>query len=124
MHAAVLEPVDQGESFDPEAARGRKLRPIGLSEALIKFAENAKLDEGMQAQRAVLEPAQLGAGTPDGVAIAIWVLRVWAKDIEMHARSEDVISGTDLDNPFCGICTILMSRSQFIFCRDIENCCF
>ena len=99
--AAVLEPVDQGESSDPDAARGRKLRPIGLSEALVKLAENAKLDEDMPALRAVLEPAQLGAGTPDGVAIAIRVLRGWAKDIEEEASFEDAITGTDLENAFC-----------------------
>ena len=55
---------------------------------------------------------QMGAGTPDGVAIAVRVLRGWADEMgnaAVHALSHaqddqhclsDVIAGTDLENAF------------------------
>eukprot|EP00972_Heterocapsa_arctica_P044419 6558617-Heterocapsa_arctica.AAC.1 len=71
-NAAVLEPVDCGEAVqeDPAARPKRKLRPIGLSEALVKLAECICIDAAMAGIRAAIEPVQLGCGTPDGVVIA------------------------------------------------------
>ena len=68
--AAILEPVDGGPAPEPEpgekrvGAHGRKIRPIGLSEPLIKLAENLAIDAVEGQLRKFLEPSQLGALTP------------------------------------------------------------
>ena len=114
MGAGLIEPVGQG--VQAPAAPGdpprRKLRPIGLSEVLVKLGETVILDDLTPKARRVLEPMQMGAGTPDGVAIAVRVLRGWADEMgnavvhalsheqeEQHCLS-DVIAGTDLENAF------------------------
>ena len=72
---AVLEPVDCGPKPEPEpdAAAGQdpgdlpcKLRPIALTEALVKLSESMTIDECIDDIRRALEPSQLGAATPDG----------------------------------------------------------
>ena len=82
--AGTLEPTDQGEKpgATPQDLPTRKVRPAGLSEALIKLAESVSIEEEMDAIRRLLEPLNLGGGTPDGVAIAVRVLRGWAKSME------------------------------------------
>ena len=105
--ATLLEPVDQGPAKDPAAestVRGRKLRPIMLCEALVKLAETVAIDGVILHIRRSLEPHQLGVNTPDGVVMAVRVLRGWADDIEQGAastQSTDVLVGTDLANAYC-----------------------
>ena len=108
---AVLEPVDCGPKPEPEpdAAAGqdpgdlpRKLRPIALTEALVKLSESMTIDECIDDIRRALEPSQLGAATPDGAVLAVRILRGWARDIEEGGDTalNDVIAGTDLENAF------------------------
>jgi len=105
--AAVLEPVDCGpapaalEGERQSGVRGRKLRPIGLSEVLVKFAECCAIEEELARIKSVLEPAQLGAVTPDGCAIAVRVLRGWCEDIAVGRHEPDVVvAALDLENAF------------------------
>ena len=98
-HAAILEPVDQGEQNDGS----RKVRPIGLGEALLKFSETVALDMAEREIKLWLEPAQRGIATPDGVVQVIRIMRGWAKDMQ-DAGSEAVdecLVSTDLQNAFC-----------------------
>jgi len=105
--AAVLEPVDCGpapaaaEGERQSGVRGRKLRPIGLSEVLVKFSECCAIEEELARIKSVLEPAQLGAATPDGCAIAVRVLRGWCDDITEGRHDPDVVvAALDLENAF------------------------
>eukprot|EP00973_Karenia_brevis_P092479 12412615-Karenia_brevis.AAC.1 len=58
--------------------------------------------------RKCLEPCQLGAGTPDGIAIAVRVFRGWAHEMELRgedpaagvSEGDEVIAKTDLENAF------------------------
>ena len=79
----AIEPPDGGPAPPPEpgeqssGAHGRKIRPIGLSECLVKLAENMAIESAMAQVKAATEPIQLGAATPDGCAVATRILRAW-----------------------------------------------
>ena len=111
--AAVISPIDCGETLDDQGRIKRKLRPIALAEALLKFAEGLAVDAALPQLTAFLEPAQLGAATPDGAPIIIRAIRSWAADIVESAHnpattpradgsspSEDAIVGLDLKNAY------------------------
>ena len=88
----VVSPKDCGpRAEDPQR---RKLRPIALEEALVKFAESVAIDAAITDVLKKLEPMQLGAGTPDGTVLAVGVLRRWAQD----AANEEAIAQSDADN--------------------------
>ena len=97
--AAVLEPVDQGVQAD----NSRKIRPIGLGEALVKFAETLALDMAQPEITKWLEPAQRGICTSDGVVQVVRTMRGWAKDMQDQAAvdQEACLVSTDLQNAFC-----------------------
>ena len=84
--AAILEATDRGIAAAPEpgeskvGAHGRKVRPIGLSEALVKLAENCCIEAAMRDIKRTCEPIQLGVATPDGCAVATRLLRAWGRD--------------------------------------------
>ena len=71
--ATLLEPITAGElppahasEYLPPGAHGYKLRPIGLSEALLKVAEALTIHESAEKLQPFFEPMQLGAKTPGG----------------------------------------------------------
>ena len=108
--AGLLEPTDQGEAApNPDGSLvGRKRRPIMLYEPLVKLAECIVIVEAMEGIRRSVEPCQLGVATPDGVRIAVRIMRAWAADIAAavavggdEALERDVvIVGTDLRNAY------------------------
>ena len=88
----VIALKDCGQHTDlPEDHTKRKLRPIALEEAPVKFSESAAIDAlGAYAYKST-EPWQLGSGTPDGSAITIQVLQAWAHhagDVHVHEPQE------------------------------------
>ena len=111
--AAVICPVDCGETLDDQGQSKRKLRPIAMAEALLKFAEGLAVDAALPQLTAFLEPTQLGVATPDGSPVIIRAIRSWAADIVASAQdpsltprsdaiapSEDAIVGLDLKNAY------------------------
>ena len=100
--AAIVEPADQGARENGE----RKIRPIGLSEALTKLCESVIIDKAIHDIKKRLEPCQRGVTTPDGVVQVVRLIRGFADDIqsaayEHDAIDEDCITGTDLKNASC-----------------------
>ena len=83
--AGIAVPVDCGPWA--EAQTGRKFRPITLLEALPKFAAAVGLDESSDEVRKILEPEQLGSGTPDGNIILLRALQSWSSAMEDTNRS-------------------------------------
>jgi hypothetical protein len=79
----VAAPKDCGVRGDDPTAR--KIRPIALEEALLKFAETVACDAEIDQVLATLEPHQLGAGTPDGTVLLVNVLRMWLSADEQPA---------------------------------------
>ena len=73
----VAAPKDCGPKKDDPTQR--KLRPIALEEALVKFAETAACDAELGPVLEALEPVQLGVGTPDGTVLLVSVLRAWLR---------------------------------------------
>jgi hypothetical protein len=63
----LIQPVGQGIQAPtaPDDPPRRKLRPIGLSEVLLKLGETVLLDDLTPKARRVLEPLQMGASTPE-----------------------------------------------------------
>ena len=84
--AAIIAPIDCGETQDDDGQVKRKLRPIALAEALLKLAEGLAVDAALPVLARYLEPNQLGATTPDGAPIIVRVIRSWAADIIHNAR--------------------------------------
>ena len=107
--AACVSPVDCGEKpRDPDAPvhapPERKLRPIACAECALKLVEGAAIDAVASELVPVLEPAQLGCGTPDGAGIMVSLLRSWAEEEsdEWADRDDDptVFAGLDLENAY------------------------
>ena len=70
--AACVCPLDAGSAaVEPGAPPKRKIQPIALSEAPLKLVEGAAVDLELSALLHVLEPRQLGCGTPDGAGLAV-----------------------------------------------------
>ena len=79
--AACVCPLDAGSAaVEPGAPPKRKIRPIALAEAPLKLVEGAAVDMELSALLHVLEPRQLGCGTPDGVGLVVALMRAWAAD--------------------------------------------
>ena len=58
----------------------RKVRPIGLAEHLVKFAEQCAVVAELEQVLLFCEPRNLGL-TPDGVVMDVRMLRGWVADI-------------------------------------------
>ena len=69
-----------GAVVEPGAPRKRKIRPIALAEAPLKLVEGGALDMELSALLHVLEPRQLGCGTPDGAGLVVALMRAWAAE--------------------------------------------
>ena len=82
----VAAPKDCGVRGDDPTRR--KIRPIALEEALLKFAETVACDAEIDQVLATLEPHQLGAGTPDGTVLLVNVLRMWLSADERPALAD------------------------------------
>ena len=84
-HAGIVEAADCGaKPVEPDGNGDgfpRKLRPIGQTEALVKFAETCLIEEQLVHIRKQLEPKQLCL-LPDGPVVATRVLRGWAMDVD------------------------------------------
>ena len=87
--ASVVVPIDCG----PKQDGTRKLRPIALTEHLLKVAESIIIDETMTQLRATFEPRQLGAGTPDGNVLIYRILQSWLHDIEANGINDTCVDG-------------------------------
>eukprot|EP00973_Karenia_brevis_P026450 3648938-Karenia_brevis.AAC.1 len=105
--AGVAVPIDCGPRAETQT--GRKLRPIVLLETLPKFAEAVGLDEANDQVRRVLEPEQLGAGTPDGNIILLRALQAWSKEMAeanyvnlaaAHLNALEAVVALDLTNAY------------------------
>ena len=83
----------------------RKLRPIELAEVLMKLAGSVVIEQHIGKLLEVVEPTNLGLGTPDAAAVIVRVVRGWASDIALAPKSDtdgDVIMPIDLENASCG----------------------
>ena len=79
--AACVCPLDAGSAaVEPGAPPKRKIRPIVLAGAPLKMVEGAAVDMELTALLHVLEPRQLGCGTPDGAGLVVALMRAWAAD--------------------------------------------
>ena len=108
--ASVVVPIDCGAKPDGS----RKLRPIALTEHLLKASESIIIDDALAALRAAFEPHQLGTGTADGNVLIYRILQAWLFDIEAHGNSatcepgsfletnghSDVMVGLDMENAY------------------------
>ena len=83
--AGIFTPIDCGEK--PETRTGRKLRPITLTENLIKFTDSVGIDEHVAEVKRVFEPGQLGICTPDGNIILLRALQSWSEHIESSNKN-------------------------------------
>ena len=68
--SAVIAPIRRGET---------KVRPIALTEAMVKFAEGTALDCVATSLQAVLEPHQLSVRTAGAVEAMVRALRRWTR---------------------------------------------
>ncbi len=84
--AAKLVALDCGEKAD--AQTGRKLRPLGLAEALTKLAESCAIQREMKRLHQVLEPGNLGIVTSGGALVLQNMLECWASDLELYNRNQ------------------------------------
>ena len=101
--AACVCPLDAGSAaVEPGAPPKRKIRPIALAEAPLKLVEGAAVDMELSALLHVLEPRQLGCGTPDGAGLVVALMRAWAAD---DAAEPDIVDpmtqeSLDLENAY------------------------
>ncbi len=65
-----------------DARTGRKLRPIALSESLVKFAESCIIQHTIKEIQANMEPGNLGIATNGGALILQQIVEGYADDIE------------------------------------------
>jgi len=91
----VAAPKDCGVRGDDPTRR--KIRPIALEEALLRFAETVACDAEIDQALATLEPHQLGAGTPDGTVLLVNVLRMWLSADEQPALADDGVGSPAAD---------------------------
>ncbi len=84
--AAKLVALDCGAKED--AQTGRKLRPLGLAEALTKLAESCAIQQQMSRLHQILEPGNLGIVTSGGALVLQNMLECWASDIELYNKIE------------------------------------
>ncbi len=112
--AAVMVPLDCGEKplepgQLPASPPERKLRPIALSEPLLKVVESVTIHEEMPAIMARCEPHNLGVGSPDGAAVIVRAVRAeaaWMVEHNQQAMSAadhgglQAIMPIDLDNAY------------------------
>ena len=68
--SAIIAPIQRGEA---------KVRPIALTEALVKLAEGTALDCIATSLQAVLEPHQLSVRTAGAVEALVRPLRRWTR---------------------------------------------
>ena len=107
--SSIVVPIDCGSRQDGS----RKLRPIALTEHMLKFTESVIIDECLPQLRGAFEPHQLGAGTADGNVLIYRILQTWLNDIESHGQvephapvveernpSNDVLLGLDMENAY------------------------
>ena len=66
-----------------------KLRPIALVESLLKLIEAAVVSQCVKGAIQHLEPRQVRAGTPDGVAITVKLLQHWADEMSQELVQAD-----------------------------------
>ena len=89
-------PIDSGWQKVPEGEkRRRKIRPIALTETLLKMAETCAIEEAIGDAVKRMEPEQFGCGTPDGAIQMIGLARNWARAAEQQARqrmAEDLLA--------------------------------
>eukprot|EP00973_Karenia_brevis_P049172 6820734-Karenia_brevis.AAC.1 len=78
--AGIVTPIDCGPK--PESRTGRKLRPITLTESLVKFAESVGIDVLVDDIRRTFEPGQVGICTPDGNILLLRALQSWTSEME------------------------------------------
>ena len=95
-------PLDCGRRKD-EPDR-RKLRPIALEEALLKFAESVACTAAAKQIEKAMEPRQLGAGTADGALLVLGVLKGWTEEATKQQAD-----------------TIDPKQAKFIFSSDLRN---
>ena len=106
-------PQDSGHQRSDDPAR-RKLRPIALEEALVKFVEGVACDAAIAIVLKKLEPLQLGAGTPDGTVLVVNMLREWAEGAVTAAHEGD-LGQNALNN------AAVLDELEIIFSTDLCN---
>ena len=110
----VAAPQDCGPRKEDLARR--KLRPIALEECLVKFAESVACDKAMKEVLQSLEPAQQGAGSPDGTVVLVSLLRRWGEHAAQQTATVDpgalqVIFSSDLANAYGQVHRSALPRS-------------
>ena len=91
--AAIIVPLDCGAK---KASPGevlpeptpRKLRPVALAEALLKFVEGVVIQHNIESILRHVEPHNLGLGTPDAAALIVRAVRGWANDIQQQLEEQ------------------------------------
>ncbi len=99
--------LDCGPKTD--ARTSRKLRPIALSESLVKFAESCIIQHTINDIQAKMEPGNLGIATNGGALILQQIIEGYADDIEnrnvmaeMNGSYDELwgIEAADLSNAY------------------------
>ena len=69
---------DPGQQMPQPCAR--ILRPVALPEVLMKLAECCVIEQHICKLLEVVEPTNLGLGTPDAAVLIVQIVRGWALD--------------------------------------------
>ena len=78
----------------------RKLCPIALAEVLMKLTESGVIEQHIDKLLQVVEPTNLGLGTPDAAAL-VRIVRGWANDIAVVPEQDgDVFLSVDLETAY------------------------
>ena len=98
-HQGILEPIDQGEAAleepaDPSSPEqcnctGRKLSPVGRTEALVKLVHSCKWDERLPRLRSALPTKNLTLH-PDGVHLTAKATGAWIRGMTDPMEAGDL----------------------------------
>ena len=136
--SALVTPLDCGEKKQTEEEKAqqhgpapRKLRPIALSEPLVKLTESAAVEADLERLLKHTEPKNMGIGTPDGAALIVRVLRgagaayasqAGTKEDWEYADGPGCILPVDLENAYCRAYRSRMVHAGLEVCPAVTAC--
>ena len=81
-----------------------KYRPVALSESPVKFIESSTIQEEAEQTIMMVEPFNMGLGTPDAAAVTVKVARCIAQTVKEGEQTPkagaDALVALDLRNAY------------------------